>query len=329
MKKSNEHLLKLGKEVIRLEAKGVRSLLPRIGQEFIKAVDLLSSCKGRVIVTGMGKSGIIGRKIVATLSSTGTPSFFLHPGEAIHGDLGMIVKNDVILAISNSGETEEIVKILPYLKRSGVKIIGLTGDGLSRLARASEVFLNVGVEKEACPFGLVPTASTTAILAMGDALAMALVEKKGVSKEDFALYHPGGNLGKRLLKRVKDVMHTGERIPIVSATGSLREAIVEIDKKDFGFTLVVDGKGKLVGILTDGDLRRLLLEKSEIKKGHVSNYMTKNPLTIAKQALAAQAVATMEKKEITALAIVNREGKPIGVVHLHDLLGRKDLRLEY
>ena len=329
MKKSNSGPLKLAKEVIRLEAKAVQSLIPRLDRKFTKAINLLSFCKGRVVVTGMGKSGIIGRKIVATLSSTGTPSFFLHPGEAIHGDLGMIIKEDVVLAISNSGETDEIVRILPYLKRNGVKIIGLTGDRLSRLARASEIFLNVGVEKEACPFGLVPTASTIAILAMGDALAMALVEKKGISREDFALYHPGGNLGKRLLKRVKDVMHTGKRIPIVFVASSLKEAIIEINDKDFGFTLVINEKGKLVGIVTDGDLRRLLIEKPDIKKEHISDCMTKNPLTIGKDALAAQAITTMEKKEITALAILNREKKPIGIVHLHDLLGRKDLRLEY
>lgn len=321
--------LKLAKEVIRLEAKALYSLIPRINRRFIRAVNLLASCKGRVVVTGMGKSGIIGRKIAATLASTGTPSLFLHPGEAIHGDLGMIIKDDVVLAISNSGETEEIVRILPYLKRTGVKIIGLIGDSSSRLARASEVVLNVGVEREACPFGLVPTASTTAILAMGDALAMALIEKKGMSRKDFALYHPGGNLGKRLLYRVKDVMHTGKRMPVVSITTSLKEAIMEINNKGFGFTLIVDKKGRLVGIITDGDLRRLLIKEPDIRKERVTDCMSKNPSTIGREALAAQAITTMEKRAITALAIINRERKPVGIVHLHDLLGRKDLKLEY
>ncbi len=329
MKVNNSSPLKLAKEVIRLEAKALYSLIPRIDRRFIRAVNLLASCKGRVVVTGMGKSGIIGRKIAATLASTGTPSLFLHPGEAIHGDLGMIIKDDLLLAISNSGETEEIIKILPYLKRTGVKIIGLTGDSSSRLARASEVVLNVGVEREACPFGLVPTTSTTAILAMGDALAMALIEKKGVSRKDFALYHPGGNLGKRLLFRVKDVMHTGKRMPIVSITASLKEAIVEINNKGFGFTLIVDKKERLTGIITDGDLRRLLIKGPDVHEAKVTDCMTKNPLTIGKEALAAQAITTMEKRAITALAIINSRRKPIGIVHLHDLLGRKDLRLEY
>ena len=329
MKANNTNPLKLAKEVIRLEAKALYSLIPRIDRRFIRAINLLVSCKGRVVVTGMGKSGIIGRKIAATLSSTGTPSLFLHPGEAIHGDLGMIIKDDLVLAISNSGETEEVVRILPYLRRTGVKIIGLTGDSSSQLARASEVVLNIGVEREACPFGLVPTTSTTVILAMGDALAMALLEKKGMSQKDFALYHPGGNLGKRLLERVKDVMHTGKRMPVVPIVASLKEAITEINNKGFGFTLIVDKQHRLVGIITDGDLRRLLIKGPDIRKERLSDCMTKNPLTIGKEALAAQAITTMEKRAITSLAIIDSRRKPIGIVHLHDLLGRKDLRLEY
>ncbi|PIW32241.1 MAG: D-arabinose 5-phosphate isomerase, partial [bacterium (Candidatus Ratteibacteria) CG15_BIG_FIL_POST_REV_8_21_14_020_41_12] len=307
MKSDHSQLLKLAKEVLRLEANAISSLIPRINQEFAQALNLLFSCKSRVVITGMGKSGIIGRKIAATLSSTGTPSLFLHPGEAIHGDLGMIIKDDVVLAISNSGETEEIIKILPFLKRTGVKIIGLTGDTSSQLAKASNVVLNVKIKREACPFGLVPTASTTAILAMGDALAMALLKKRGLGRKDFALFHPGGNLGKRLLQRVKDVMQTGKKMPIVPLGASLKEAITEINRKKLGFTLVVDQKKRLIGIITDGDLRRFLIKRSGINGARVVDCMAGNPMTIREEALAAQAITLMEKKAITSLAIINKE----------------------
>lgn len=309
------------KRVLRIEAESIQSLIERIGEEFLQAIDILLFCEGRVVVTGMGKSGIIGKKIAATLASTGTPALFLNPAEGIHGDLGMITKGDVLIAISNSGETEELNKILPLIKRLDVKLISLTGGLNSTLAMISDVVLDVGVKEEACPFGLIPTASTTAALAMGDALAVALLEKRGFKEEDFAFYHPGGTLGKKLLLKVEDLMHKGKDIPVVYEDASMKDAILEISSKKLGMTSVLDNKGKLSGIITDGDLRRLL-EKGEtdIFRIKANDVMTRNPKTIKGSELAAKAVSIMEQHSITSLIVVNEDNKPEGIIHLHDLL---------
>ena len=278
----------------------------------------------RVVVTGMGKSGHIGNKIAATLASTGTPALFLHPAEGIHGDLGMVTRGDVVIAISNSGETEELNRMLPSLKRIGIKIIALTGNRDSTLAKNSDVVIDVGVAEEACPLGLAPTASTTATLAMGDAIAVVLLDKRGFREEDFACYHPGGALGKRLLLRVRDLMHTGDAVPKVSEDTVVKDAIYEISSKKMGITSVVDVKGQLVGLISDGDLRRWM-ERTE-KSGEnllakkAREVMTRNPKVIIRDALAAEAVAIMESNSITCLLIVDQEHKPEGVIHLHDLL---------
>lgn len=309
------------KRVLRIEAESIQSLIERIGEEFLQAIDILLFCKGRVVVTGMGKSGIIGKKIAATLASTGTPALFLNPAEGIHGDLGMITKGDVLIAISNSGETEELNKILPLIKRLDIKLISLTGRLNSTLAMISDVVLDVGVKEEACPLGLIPTASTTAALAMGDALAVALLEKRGFKEEDFAFYHPGGTLGKKLLLKVEDLMHKGKDIPAVYEDASMKDAILEISSKKLGMTSVLDNKGKLSGIITDGDLRRLL-EKGEtdIFRIKANDVMTRNPKTIKGNELAAKAVSIMEQHSITSLMVVNEDNKPEGIIHLHDLL---------
>lgn len=309
------------KRVLRIEAESIQSLIERIGEEFLQAIDILLFCEGRVVVTGMGKSGIIGKKIAATLASTGTPALFLNPAEGIHGDLGMITKGDVLIAISNSGETEELNKILPLIKRLDIKLISLTGGLNSTLAMISDVVLDVGVKEEACPLGLIPTASTTAALAMGDALAVALLEKRGFKEEDFAFYHPGGTLGKKLLLKVEDLMHKGKDIPAVYEDASMKDAILEISSKKLGMTSVLDNKGKLSGIITDGDLRRLL-EKGEtdIFRIKANDVMTRNPKTIKGNELAAKAVSIMEQHSITSLIVVNEDNKPEGIIHLHDLL---------
>jgi arabinose-5-phosphate isomerase len=315
-------LLEEAKKVLRIEAEAVFSLIDKIDTSFIKALKLLYECKGRVVITGMGKSGIIGEKIAGTLASTGTLALFLHPAEGMHGDLGMISKEDVLIAISNSGETEEINRLLPSIKRLGIKLIAMTGNINSTLAQNSDVVLNVGVKEEACPLGLVPTASTTATLAMGDALAVALLKKKGFKEEDFALLHPGGVLGRKLLIRVEDIMHTGEEIPKVTKDTLMREALFEMTSKRLGVTTVVDDKDRLIGIITDGDLRRLIENRKDediwdFKAGQV---MTKNPKTISAKALGATAVAKMEEHAITSLLITNKQKKLIGIIHLHDLL---------
>lgn len=314
-------LIEQAKRVLRIEAEAISSMIERIGEDFLKAVEMLYSCEGRVVVTGMGKSGIIGKKIAATLASTGTPALFLHPAEGVHGDLGMITKGDVLLAISNSGETEELNRILPLIKRLNVRLISMTGGMNSTLAKASDVVLDVGVKEEACPLGLIPTASTTAALAMGDALAVALLEKRGFKEEDFAFFHPGGTLGKRLLLKVEDLMHRGKEIPKVREDTIMKDTILEISSKKLGMTSVVDSKGRLCGIITDGDLRRWL-EKGEadIFKTKAKDVMTKNPKTIEGDALAAKAVSIMEHYSITSLIIVNKERRPEGIIHLHDLL---------
>lgn len=320
--------IKEAKEVLKTEAEAIRNLIPRVDENFTKAVEIIASCKGRVVVTGIGKSGIIGKKISATLSSTGTPSLFLHPVEGIHGDLGMVTPNDVTVAISNSGETEEINRLLPFFKRIGVKIIAFTGDLHSTLAKKSDAIIDIGVEREACPMGLAPTASTTATLAMGDALAIAVLRRRGFQKKDFARLHPGGTLGKRLLLKVEDVMRTGEEIPIVLENTVMIEAIKEITEKNLGVTTVVDKKGRLKGIITDGDLRRAIQKGVDFHRQKAKEAMTPHPKTIEKEKLAAQAVEKMEKNSITSLIIVDEENKPIGIVHLHDLLGRGDFRFE-
>ncbi len=312
------------KRVLKIEADAVAALIDRIDERFEQAVEMILNCKGRVVVTGMGKSGLIGKKIAATLASTGTPALFLHPAEGIHGDLGMVTRGDTVIALSNSGETEEIARMLPSLKRLGIKIIALTGNPDSTLAKNSDVVIDVGVKEEACPLGLAPTASTTATLAMGDALAVALLDKRGFREEDFACFHPGGTLGKRLLLRVRDLMHTGDAIPAVSEATLIKDAIYEISSKKMGVTSVLDGAGKLVGVISDGDLRRWM-ERTE-KTGEnllakkAKDIMTKNPKVTNRESLAAEAVAIMEKNSITCLIVTDHDAKPEGVIHLHDLL---------
>ena len=314
-------ILQRAKEVLNIEVNGIVSLVERLDDNFVRAVELLHDCRGKAVVTGMGKSGLICRKIAATLSSTGTPSLFLHSGDGVHGDLGMVMKGDVILALSNSGETEEILKLLPHFKLHGLKLIVMTGKPDSTLAKAGDVVLDVSVEEEACPLGLAPTASTTAALAMGDALAVVLLEKKGFKKEDFALRHPGGILGRKLLLRVGDLMHRGEQLPLVDELTSMKEALFEITSKRLGVTGVLGSQGNLVGVITDGDLRRGLERNGDIFSLLAKELMTRDPKTIAAEALAAEAVAVMEQYPITSLFVLdNGSKKPIGVVHLHDLV---------
>ena len=313
--------LELAKRVISLEAQELLKMQERLGDEIFKAVEILYNCKGRVVVTGMGKSGIIARKIAATLASTGTPSLFLHPAEGIHGDLGMVMREDAVVALSNSGETPEVINLLPSIKRLGIPLIALTGNPDSTLARRSDVVLDTGVSQEACPLGIVPTASTTSALAMGDALAVVLLERRGFKKEDFALFHPGGSLGKRLLLTVEDLMHTGKEIPVVYLSTPLKEAIIEISSKRLGITTVVDEGGVVQGVITDGDLRRIIEREGErmftLTAGQV---MTRNPKTITKDALAAKALNIMEKHSITALVVIDSNRHPEGLLHMHDIL---------
>lgn len=314
-------ILRCARDVLDIEAKGILSLSNRLDENFVRAVDILSGCKGKVVVTGLGKSGLIGRKIAATFSSTGTPSLFLHATEGIHGDLGMIMKEDVILAVSNSGETDELLMLLPIIKRLGPKIIVMTGNPDSRLSRTGDVILNAAIKEEACPMGLSPTASTTAALAMGDALAVVLLEKKGFKQEDFALRHPGGTLGRKLLLRVEELMHSNTALPVVHEDTPMKETLLEITSKRLGVTGVVDGRGELVGVITDGDLRRGLESKGDIFRFKAKELMTGNPKTITAEELATQAVSIMEQHSITSLFILENGGrKPKGVVHLHDLL---------
>lgn len=311
---------KLGLAVIETEAQAIFELTNRLDHRFDAACELLLSCKGRIVVTGMGKSGHIGKKIAATLSSTGTPSFFMHPGEASHGDLGMITRQDIVLAISKSGNTHELLILLPLLKRLEVPLIALTGNIESTLATTADVNLDISIRHEACPLGLAPTTSTTVSLVMGDALAIALLQARGFSAEDFALSHPGGNLGKRLLLRIEDIYHKGDELPQVNEKSSIREALIEVTAKKLGMTCVVDAQGFLVGIYTDGDVRRTLTKEVDINVTPLSDVMTRHCRTIRKEVLAVEALALMQKHCITSLVIVDDVNRPSAVVHLHDLL---------
>ena len=309
-----------GVSVIETEARALSALVARVDGKFASACRLMLSCRGRVVVTGMGKSGHVARKIAATLASAGTPAFFLHPGEASHGDLGMITTADVVLALSNSGETGEILTILPIIKRLGIPLVALTGNDRSRLANEADVHIDVGVEQEACPLGLAPTASTTAALAMGDALAIALLEARGFSAEDFARSHPGGRLGRRLLLHIGDVMHTGADVPKVDAGQTVSSALVEMTRSRLGMAAVVDAGDRVLGVFTDGDLRRALENDVDMKRMRIGEVMTRDCVTVPAQMLAAEAVNLMQQRAISALPVVDDTGRLIGALNMHDLL---------
>lgn len=315
-----ERLRALGRAVIEVEAQAVADLASRVDDSFVRACDYMLRCEGRIVVLGMGKSGHIGGKIAATLASTGTPAFFVHPGEASHGDLGMITAKDVVLAFSNSGETDEIVTILPIIKREGVPLIALTGNPGSTLGRMADVHLDVSVAKEACPLGLAPTSSTTASLAMGDALAIALLEARGFTSEDFARSHPGGRLGRRLLLLVQDVMRRGSQIPKVSDDVMLSAALLEISRKGMGMTAIVDADGRVAGIFTDGDLRRVMDRQLDIHVTKIRDVMTRGGKTIAPDMLCAEALNEMEAHKISGLLVIDGDGNLVGALNMHDLL---------
>jgi arabinose-5-phosphate isomerase len=310
--------LSIARKVLQTEAAAVLALVERVDAGFARAVELIRHCKGRVIVTGMGKSGIVCRKIAATLASTGTPAFFLHPAEAVHGDLGVIQSDDVVIAMSYSGETEELSRVLETLKRIGAPLIALTGDVRSTLAQAANVALDCSVSEEACPMNLVPTASTTAALAMGDALAMTVLVEKGFKPEDFASLHPGGKLGKRLM-RVEQLMHSGDSLPVVQLHTAMRDVIYEMSRKGLGMTSVVEKDGRLAGIITDGDLRRKMSGSATILELTARDVMTENPIDIAHSTLAVEALALMEQRKITSIVVIDADRRVEGVVHLHDL----------
>ncbi len=313
-------LTEMGREALRIEARAVAALVDRLGADFDKACRMLLACSGRVVVSGMGKSGHVGRKIAATLASTGTPSFFLHPAEASHGDLGMLTKGDVVLAISYSGETVELLTILPLIKRMDAPLIAMTGNPQSTLAREAVVHLDVSVPAEACPLNLAPTASTTAALAMGDALAVALLGHRGFTEADFALSHPGGTLGRRLLLHVRDVMRSGSDLPTVGPDTPLTEGLLEMSRKRLGMTAIVDGRGKVAGIFTDGDLRRALDRNIDVHKSRMADVMTKGCRSIGPDELAAEAVLLMEKHAVNGLLVLDANGVLIGALNVHDLL---------
>ncbi|OGS94546.1 MAG: arabinose-5-phosphate isomerase [Gallionellales bacterium RIFCSPLOWO2_12_FULL_57_18] len=315
--------LDLAREVLNVEAAAVQALATRLDENFLHALNVILRCEGRIIVSGMGKSGHIARKIASTMSSTGTPAYFVHPGEASHGDLGMITSKDVIIALSYSGESQELMTIVPMIKRQGAKLISMTGNPLSNLATAADVHLNAAVDKEACPMGLAPTASTTAALALGDALAVALLDAKGFSAEDFARSHPGGSLGRRLLTHVRDIMRSGKRLPMVHESAMLGDAILEISKKGVGMTAVVDTEQHVLGIYTDGDLRRTLGKKLDFNATPVRSVMSANPRCIGPDALAAEAVQMMEQYNISQMLVVDEQHRLIGALNMHDLLHAK------
>jgi len=312
--------LDVGRRVLDIEARAVQALIQRLDGGFSDAVDLLYACKGKVVISGMGKSGLIGQKIAATMASTGTPSFFLHPAEGLHGDLGMLARKDLLIAISNSGETQEILQLLPFMERMGIPILSIVGRMSSTLAKNSAVALDVSVAEEACPMGLAPTASTTVTLAMGDALAVALLEKRGFKEQDFAQFHPGGTLGRRLLVKVRDVMHRGQDVPQVRETVLGSVAILEMSAKKLGMTTVVDRAGTLAGVITDGDLRRFLQQGGDFSKVTAGSLASRHPKLIGPDELAAKAVEMMERYGITTLVVADNEKRIVGVAHLHDLL---------
>lgn len=317
---NSDALTKMGQEVLSIERDAIDALISRIDEDFARACSLMGGCTGRVVVTGMGKSGHIGNKIAATLASTGTPSFFLHPGEASHGDLGMITRSDVVIALSYSGETEELLTLIPLIKRQGVPLIAMSGRPQSSLGQESDVHLNVAVAKEACPLNLAPTASSTAMLAMGDALAVALLDARGFTAEDFARSHPGGSLGRRLLVHVRDVMHCGDELPEVASGAPLAQALLEVSRKGMGMTAVVDGERHIIGVFTDGDLRRALDRNADMHDTVIDEVMSPGPKTIGPDQLAAEAVAIMQQFSITALLVAGENRKLVGALHMHDLL---------
>ncbi|MBW2109476.1 MAG: KpsF/GutQ family sugar-phosphate isomerase [Deltaproteobacteria bacterium] len=319
-------ILEQAKEVLRIEADGILGVRDRLDQDFVKMVDLVHQCQGRVIMTGIGKSGIVARKIVATLNSTGTRSLFLHPVEAMHGDLGMVSVDDVVVALSNSGETDELIVLIPSLKRIGCPLISFTGNRDSTLGRQSDIVIDVRVDREACPLGLAPTTSTTALLAVGDALAVSLIRKRNFRASDFKEFHPGGTLGQRLSLKVRQIMLTGRNIPVVGEDRSMYDAIEEINRLQLGATLVVGDNDVLSGILTDGDIRRHLMFRTNIHEVPVTEVMTKDPKTLGPDSLASRALSIMEKNQITVLPIVNPVGKVRGILHLHDILGKGAFR---
>ena len=318
--KDKKNIIEAGKKVIRIETNAVAALEVRIDERFSKAVKLIFNSKGRVVITGMGKSGLVARKIAATLNSTGTPAMFLHPSDAVHGDFGMVRKEDVIICISKSGDTAELNNLLPLFKRIEVPIISMVGNLNSKLAQESDIVLDISVKEEACPYDLAPTSSTTATIVMGDALAMALLEERNFTQEEFAMYHPGGMLGKRLLLKIEEMMITGGAIPVVKESVQMRDVILEMTSKRFGATCVVDEDGKLAGVVTDGDLRRLLQRTTDLTHFTAEMMMTRHPKTITKDLLAAVALQEMEAHKITQLIVVNDEHRPIGMIHLHDLV---------
>jgi arabinose-5-phosphate isomerase len=315
-----QRALALARNVLDIESRAIAALAARLGSPFVAAVELMLGCRGRVVVSGIGKSGHVARKLAATLASTGTPAFFVHPAEAGHGDLGMIAADDIVVMLSNSGETDELVMLTPHLKRQGAKLIALTGNEHSSLAQSADVHLDAAVDAEACPLGLAPTASTTAVLALGDALALALLDARGFSVEDFARSHPGGALGRRLLTRVSDVMRTGDAVPRVPQTATLAEAIVEMSGKGMGMTIVTTETGAVAGIFTDGDLRRCLGDNGHVKERRVAELMTRSPRTIEADRLAADCVLLMETPpKVTQLVVVDGARALVGAVHVHDL----------
>lgn len=310
------------KEVLRTEGEAILSLIDKIDSQFDKALNLILACKGKIIVSGVGKSGMIASKFASTLSSTGTPAFFLHPTDGLHGDIGMVTKDDLFIIFSNSGSTEEVNRLIPSIKRLKIKLIALCGKRDSPLAKSADVFIDVSVCKEACSFGLIPTASTTAALAMSDALAVVLFEKKGLTPSEFALFHPGGTLGRKLLLKVSSIMHTKERLPLVDVNTPMKEAILEITRKRLGMTIVVSPSKKICGIITDGDLRRHLEKNENLLSLKAGDVMTKNPKTIEKDMLAIKALEVMEAFSITSLIVKNKKDMPIGVIHIHDIIKR-------
>ncbi|MDP4114781.1 MAG: KpsF/GutQ family sugar-phosphate isomerase [Bacteroidota bacterium] len=317
---STDEIKKWGREVVNIENNAITTLLNSIDDEFAKAVDIIINCKGRVVLTGMGKSGLIARKIVATMNSTGTAAFYLHPTDAMHGDLGMVRKDDVVLLISKSGETEEVLYLIPMLKRLDVKLIAMSGRRDSKLVKECDIFLNIGDSEEACPHDLVPTSSTTATLVLGDALSIVLLRKRGFSAQDFAFLHPGGSLGKRLSLKIKEIMLMDEKIPVVNENASIKDVILEITSKRLGTTCVTNENKELLGIITDGDLRRLLEKTLDIHNLVAKDIMTINPKVMDKELLASFALQQMENFKITTLIIVNDQKQPVGIVHLHDLI---------